>query len=245
MRNDFYVKIMIVVCAAAGCLAGFGIEGLFHRQEQKENTKDNTLVREEHDGVFFDVESMPTKSPVEITPSVGPTPSALPTPDETEAVTYPVQIFGQTPVVDRTDEYVTYFEFAMDLISVAEGEIRQKNLNEAALFSRFMLKALFCGIDIRSIKINEPIPRDQAALAIYLAAELMDKKGTGTSAKSAGEYVTDMDGCTSFEKKAIAYLYEQGTEDGYQVDGQAFLPDHSLSEKDAGVWMERIRECWK
>ena len=271
MRNDFYVKIMILVCAVAGCLAGYGIDGLFQRQQQKENAKDNTLVREEYDGVFFDGESMPTATPLpeegvlspkptmapEITPVKRPVVTRVPkeepearltigpTPDGAETITYPAQIFGQTPVVDRTDEYVTYFEFAMDLISEVEDEIRQRKLNEAALFSKFMLKALFCGIDIRSIRINEPIPRDQAALAIHLAAELMEEKGTGTTANSAGKYVTDIDGCSSSERKAIAYLYEQGIATGYQVTGQSFLPDGSLSEKEITAWMMRVRECWK
>lgn len=309
MRNDAWVRVMILFCAVAGCLTGFGIDGALKAQRQEKDAKDNTLLREEYDGVFFDEENKPmptiaqaaepTVAPtvlLTVTPTIEPTieptvaptavltvaptieptvaptvvptiapaikptikPTAVPTmvptiapteavntEQETPVLTYPAQIFGQTPVVDRVDEYVTYFEFATDLISAVEGEIQEKKLNEASLISRFMLKALFCGIDIRSLRINDPIPRDQAALAIYLAAELLGKEGTGTTAKSAEKYVTDLDGCSSSERKAIAYLYEQGIETGYSVAGQCFLPSGSLREEDISEWLERVQERWK
>ena len=309
MRNDFYARTVMVVCAVAGCLAGFGINGLLNVQEENGIAKDNTLLREEYDGVFFDgekkdglqktvtpkpTEPTPGTVSVTVTPTISnaepeptpkvseiPKPTGLPSPtkepeqarvpekatptltpeviiaptptveititpitvlQETEVITYPAQIFGQTPVVNREDTYVTYFEFATDLIAVVEKEIQEKELNETALFTRFMLKALFCGIEITELKINEPIPRGQAALAIHLAAEVMDWEGTATSAKAASKYVTDVSGCSSSEKKAIAYLFGQRIASVSQGDGQQFFPKEGLTEQDNAVWMRRLKQ---
>lgn len=329
MKSGFDARGMMIICAVAGCLAGFGIDTWLQKnpQKQDETAKDNTLLREEYDGVFFDEEisgefpvptqrmtpvpsvepsqavpSPTTRQETEISFTAIPTPEVLQTdagitpvpvttaptqttipvtitptpamelitptkapaveipqltpavPTETpvitpiqkgqEVFTYPTEIFGQTPVVNRSDEYVTYFEFAMDLIESVEEEIQQKNLNEVTLFTKFMLKALFCGIDIQSLKINDPIPRAQAALALHLAAEVMGKKGTGTTAWSAGKYVMDIGGCSLNEKKAVAYMYEQGIESGYRVSGQYFYPENSLKEAEAAVWFARVRESW-
>lgn len=176
------------------------------------------------------------------------TPIAVPTEtisDEEETISYPARIFGQTPQVDRSDSYVTYFEFSMDLIRILEPEIEAKNKNITVLLTRFVLRALFCGIDIKSIQINEPIPREQAALAVYLAAEIMGKSGTDTTEASAEFYVTDIKKCSSMEKKAIAYLYEQGIEEGYQISGQKFYPEKSLEEEASAAWILRLQQKWE
>jgi hypothetical protein len=315
-----------MLCAVAGCFTGFGIDTFL----QKEDTKDNTLVRTEYDGVFFseEISEMPTPSetkrptvspteqameavvsepinvptveptakPTEVvtgateeritpmptvtpqailtlppvptaTPSVAstvtptatstplPTRTLTPTPtvmpeevrgekewDKQEVITYPTEIFGQVPVINRTDETVTYFEFAMDLIRLLEREIRQKNLNEISLYTKFMMKALLCGIKIEELQINEPVSRRRAALAVHLAAEVMGKKGTVKNAKNITSYVTDAGGCSAAEKKAIIYLYERAvTESG----NRAFRPDVPLTEGDCSVWMKYLKAEWE
>ena len=45
-----------------------------------------------------------------------------------EVITYPAKIFGQVPVINRSDAYVSYFEFAYDLIALAEPKVEQ-NVN--------------------------------------------------------------------------------------------------------------------
>ena len=305
MRNGLYTKLLLLFCAMAGCFAGYGIDAFL----EKEDAKDNTLVRKEYDGVFFSEELSatpmpsvteepvvsPTPVPVEVlapvptrepdreklpTPTVrlpqptitvtGITPTSvperIPTPtvtetvtpvptqkpetvfeepekDKQEVVTYPAEIFGQVPVIDRTDGTVTYFEFAMDLISLVETEIRQKNLNEISLFTKFMVKALFCGIDIEELQINEPIPRRQAALAIHLAAEVMGKNGTIKNAKNATSYAPDVGNCSSAEKKAVIYLYERGAVS--RKKGQKFDPDSVLTEADCSVWRKHLKAEWQ
>ena len=159
-----------------------------------------------------------------------------------QVFTYPKEIFGQTPVVNRSDEYVTYFEFALDLIETVEAEVKEKGLSETALLAKFVVKALFCGVDVKTIKINEPISRSEAALALWLTAQVMEEKGTETSGMS---YVTDLGNCSSSEKKAIAYLYEQGVISGYQIKGQTFSPSSDLKTKDGATWMSKIKQCWK
>lgn len=163
---------------------------------------------------------------------------------ESEQVfTYPTEIFGQTPIVNRSDEYVTYFEFALDLIDTVEQEVKQKGLSETALFAKFVVKALFCGVDVKKIQINTPISRSEAALALWLTAQVMEEKESSTVGGIS--YITDLGNCSNSEKKAIAYLYEQGILSGYQIAGQTFLPSKNLSTKDGEVWMKKIKECWK
>ena len=329
MKNGLYVKRMLFVCAMAGCFTGFGIDALL----QKEDAKDNTLIREEHDSVFFSEEisvtpvptvtesltgapptlptkvllPAPTKVPagdptpipaddlsqvidivVTIVPSNGPTtaptvaPTGIPTPvpgkvitpvptkaptgemtpvptqqptqkpeevsgetdgDKQEVITYPAEIFGQVPEIDRTDGTVTYFEFAMDLIALVETEIQQKNLNEISLFTKFMMKALFCGISIEDLQINDPVPRRQAALGIHLAAEVLGKSGTIKSAKNVTLYATDVGNCSTAEKKAVIYLYEIGVAESR--NGQFFFPDSDLTENEYGVWMKHLKAEWQ
>lgn len=336
MRNGLYTKRLLLLCAVAGCITGFGIDALAQKEDA---TKDNTLVRKEYDSVFFSEEISATPTPhltkrptvsatpvpqevsapvptkglqAELTPvpqdavpgmtttvvpplpTIGPTaagtvaPTATPTanptrvpektatpiPTETvqitlaptpvsttfpqqkpeevsggqdsdkqEVITYPAEIFGQVPQINRTDETVTYFEFAMDLIALLEEEIRQKNLNEISLFTKFMVKALFCGINIEELKINEPIPRRQAALAIHLAAEVMGKRGTVKSTKNVTLYATDMGDCSAAEKKAVIYLYECGVTQ--QEDGQRFSPDAALKERNCSEWMKHLKTEWR
>ena len=53
-------KFTYLFCATAGILAGYGISALIDGKENKPNinTKDNTLVREAGDSVFFDGEEV-------------------------------------------------------------------------------------------------------------------------------------------------------------------------------------------
>lgn len=191
---------------------------------------------------------IPTAAPTAtVIPTVTPTvtiTSTVPTPEKSETISYPAKIFGQTPRVDRSDSDASYFEFALDLIRLLEPEIEAKNKNATVLFTRFVLRALFCGVDIKSIQINDPIPRRQAALAIYLAAEIIGKSGTDTTAVSAEHYVMDINACSATEKKAIAYLYEQGIEEGYRISGQQFYPEKSLREEDAAAWIQILQQKW-
>jgi len=163
----------------------------------------------------------------------------------TETITYPAKIFGQTPIINRSDAYVSYFEFCYDLIAMMEPEIQARGLNMNVLMTKFVLKALFCGIDIEQLNINAPIPRRLAALCLWLAAQVLNENGCATSPQSAGQYVTDISSCSASERKAIAYLYEQGVIKGYQVAGQAFGPEKGLESGEGEEWLDRIKQCWK
>ena len=335
MKRGCYEGLLLLVCAVSGCLLGYGVYGATNHQREieKQDAKDNTLLREEYDSVFFVGEEensvygqaptpteplvhketpIPSQLPIDVqetasSHAVKPTlvpekaanqsttsmpaptsaPSALPSPtpgklptlmvvlpsiapasgvaesiptepkptatvppviteqvSETKTViTYPSEIFGQTPVVNREDSYVTYFEFALDLITTLEPEIKREGKNEMALFTEFMLKALFCGIDVQSVKLNDPVPRDVAALAVHLAAQVLNKPGTGTSTSSAQMYASDVNNCSAAEKKAIAYLYEQGMLKASQE--KKFYPDTALSEKEGAAWMARAGQVWQ
>lgn len=162
-----------------------------------------------------------------------------------EVLTYPAKIFGQTPVINRSDAYVSYFEFCYDLVSMMESEVRAKGLNMNTLMTKFALKALFCGVDIEKLDINAPIPRRLAALCLWLAAQVLNEDGCDTSSKSAGNYVTDISSCSSSEKRAIAYLYESGVVTGYQVAGQKFYPENGLKSGTGSSWLSKIKTCWK
>ena len=338
MKGSLLWKLMYVFCALAGCLAGCGIVSLTGSGEHNPNTitKDNTLVREYGDGVFFverktevpsgeEAENMPAEKvepaketnvpevilvptqavtptiptevpatpeplaggeyvPVEpelgqavlppaedmpslssqwvnagltVVPEINPTmrPSAggageaeplLPEVQSqvTETITYPAEIFGQVPVINRSDTYVSYFEFAYDLITMLEPEVKERGLNMNSLITRFVIKALFCGVDIEKLDINAPIPRRLAALCLWLAAQVLNETGSDTSAKSAQQYVIDIARCSSAEKKAVAYLYEQGILKGYQTKGQQFYPDAGLTTESGNTWLSRVKQCW-
>ena len=58
MKGSLLWKLMYIFCALAGLLAGYGIFTLTGQKEIEPNeiTKDNTLVREAGDSVFFDVQ---------------------------------------------------------------------------------------------------------------------------------------------------------------------------------------------
>ena len=330
MKGSMLWKLMYVFCALAGCLAGYGIFTLAGQEDIKPNTntKDNTLVRESGDSVFFDGISenviMPsaTMSPTPIEdlsliPSVSqetgpqeadkeektgggdeiqnsePTPGlvsevqpetvigqavitmppeempslasqwavngpgVIPTPlpiedvlaapqnETAEVITYPAEIFGQVPVINRSDGTVSYFEFSYDLINMLEPIIEERGLKLTTLLTKFVLKALLYGVDIEDLNINAPIPRRQAALALWLAAQLLGEPGCDTSAKSAGAYVTDISKCSSPERKAVAYLYERGILKGYQVSGQKFYPDSALKTESGDIWFFQVKQCWK
>jgi len=163
----------------------------------------------------------------------------------TEVITYPAKIFGQTPVINRSDAYVSYFEFCYDLIAMVEPEVTARGLNMNALMTKFALKALFCGIDIEQLDINAPIPRRLAALCLWLAAQVLDESGWDTSSGSVGEYVTDISSCTVSERRAIAYLYEQGVVKGYQAAGQCFYPAEGLKTETGKTWLSGVKQCWK
>ena len=162
-----------------------------------------------------------------------------------EVITYPAKIFGQTPIINRSDAYVSYFEFCYDLVSMMESEVQAKGLNMNALMTKFALKALFCGVDIEKLNINAPIPRRLAALCLWLAAQVLNEEGSDTTSKSAENYVTDISSCSSVERKAIAYLYEQGVVKGYQVAGQKFYPQEGLKTESGSRWLSGIKSCWK
>ena len=161
-----------------------------------------------------------------------------------EVFTYPVKIFGQTPIINRSDAYVSYFEFCYDLIAMVEQEVAARGLNINVLMTKFALKALLCGVDIEKLDINAPIPRRLAALCLWLAAQVLNESGCDTSSQSAGMYVTDISACSSSERKAVAYLYEQGIIKGYQTAGQRFYPEDGLKNEDGKSWLLAIKQCW-
>ncbi|MBP3579380.1 MAG: hypothetical protein J6K15_14860 [Lachnospiraceae bacterium] len=329
MKGSLLWKFMYLFCAMAGILAGYGVFTLINSDGAKPNTitKDNTLVREAGDSVFFDAEEEKIKQPevsesptqesitqepaiavipsltpevvphkITVTPTVTPVPvvtqvpagsfhdsgtsstdtseipldrlpslglqwtavgekvpelsvpSVTPVIQENQAaevITYPAKIFGQTPVINRSDTHVSYFEFCYDLVSMMESEVAARGLNMNALMTKFALKALFCGVDIEKLDINAPIPRRLAALCLWLAAQVLNESGCDTSAKSAGTYVTDISGCTASEKKAVAYLYESGILDGFQKPGQKFYPDAGLQTGSGSKWLTEVKKCWK
>ena len=118
-------------------------------------------------------------------------------------------------------------------------------LSETGLFAKFGVKALLCGVDVKTIKINSPISRSEAALALWLTAQIMEEDGTETSKGSGLSYIKDIEDCSSSEKKAIAYLYEFGVLKGYQVSGQKFYPDAGLKTESGSKWLSGINRCWK
>lgn len=162
-----------------------------------------------------------------------------------QTITIPAEIFGQTPVINHSDSYVSYFEFCYDLIARMEPKVQAKGLNMNVLLTKFALKALICGVDVEKVDINAPIPRRQAALCLYLAAQVLNEGSAETSAKSAEKYVTDISDCSFSEKKAIAYLYEQGIAKGYQVPGQKFYPSEGLKTETGEEWLAAVVRCWK
>lgn len=170
---------------------------------------------------------------------------AVPQNEVAEVITYPAEIFGQVPVINRSDGTVSYFEFSYDLINMLEPIIEQRGLKMTTLLTKFVIKALLHGVDIEELNINAPIPRRQAALALWLAAQILGEPGCDTSSKSAGTYVTDISGCSSAERKAVAYLYEQGILKGYQVSGQRFSPDAALKTESGETWFSRVKQSWK
>ena len=162
-----------------------------------------------------------------------------------QTLTIPAEICGQTPVINHSDSYVSYFEFCYDLIARIEPKVQAKGLNMNVLLTKFALKALICGVDVEKVDINAPIPRRQAALCLHLAAQVLNEGSAETSAKSAEKYVTDISACSFSEKKAIAYLYEQGIIKGYRVPGQKFYPSEGLKTETGEEWLAAVVRCWK
>ena len=240
MKGSLSGKFLYLFCAIAGVLAGYGMVTLTNTKENIDNTKDNTLIRESEDSVFFVeknerekqsensmlpkqdiiaqeseilespfVTQMPsvtssnmsvstlsqkpqteaqdwpeastpnpiltvtplpkatitpviTKDTTHISedklPSLGRQwvscrenvqqsilPSVTPKQQETlteEVITYPVQIFGQVPIINRSDAYVSYFEFAYDLVAMLEPVVEARRLNMNSLLTQFVIKAL-------------------------------------------------------------------------------------------------------
>lgn len=184
---------------------------------------------------------LPTPSPVN-TSSV---PEGTQPDMATETLTYPAEIFGQVPVINRSDAYVSYFEFAYDLIAMLEPQVKARGLNMNSLLTRFAIKALFCGVEIEQLDINAPIPRRLAALCLWLTAQVLNEDSSDITAKSAQKYVTDIGGCSNAEKKAVAYLYELGILKGYQTPGQKFYPDAGLKTESGSIWLSGIKQCWE
>ena len=122
--------------------------------------------------------------------------------------------------------------------------MRERGLNLNSLLTKFAIKALFCGVDIEKLDINAPIPRRLAALCLWLAAQVLSEGQSETTAQSAQSYVTDIGGCSSAEKKAVAYLYEQGIVKGYQIPGQKFYPDAGLQTEFGSAWLAGAKQCW-
>ncbi len=324
MKGSLFGRWMYIVCALAGCATGILV---FHSAGTKEIeyhkiTKDNTLLRESEDSVFFDVKDevvltcVPTEAPAPaeelaptedlaseerfaltessidverpvstevfipkeapVQPTITSVPEEMPSlasqwiaqelpkvmPSQSpveyaayeeqevqqttrEVITYPVEIFGQVPVINRSDEYVSYFEFTYDLVTSLEQEVAERGLNLTALMAKFAVKALFYGVDIEKLDINAPIPRREAALTLWLAAGLLGEKGSDTSNKTAQNYVTDINTCSSAEKKAVAYLYEQGIVSGYNTPGQKFYPDAKVKTETGTSWLRSAKQCWK
>jgi len=139
---------------------------------------------------------------------------------------------------------VTYFEFAYDLIAMVEPEVKNRGLNMNSMLAKFAIKALLYGVDVNGLDINAAIPKREAALCLWISAQLLEESGTSTTAKSAQKYVTDIKGCSSAERKAVAYLYEQGILAGYNVSGQKFYPDAGLKTKDGDTWLSKVKQLW-
>lgn len=191
---------------------------------------------------------IPTVTPLPtVTPTLttAPIPTATPVPAVLQTISVPAKIFGQTPVLNPSDAYVSYFEFCYDLIGLMEPKVQAEGQNMNLLLTKFALKALLCGVDVESVDINAPIPRRQAALCLHLAAQVLNESGVDTSAKSAEKYVTDISVCSSSERKAIAYLYEQNIIKGYQVAGQKFHPSEGLKTEAGSDWLAAAVRCWK
>ena len=164
--------------------------------------------------------------------------------DATQVITYPAEIFGQVPRVNQTDAYVTYFEFALNLVETIQPLVKYKGLSETSAFAKFIVKALVCGVDVQKLDINKPISRAEAALVLWLAADILGEPGSNTSSKSAEEYVTDIDNCSGAVKKSVAYLYEQRILPGHGVAGQQFYPESELETEDGKRWLQRIKQDW-
>lgn len=177
--------------------------------------------------------------------SVNTNQETVPEMSELETLTYPAEIFGQVPVINRTDDYVSYFEFSYDLVSMIEPMVKERGWNLNTLLAKFVVKALFCGIDVEKLDINEPIPRRLAALCLWLAAQVLGEEGCNTTAKSAQKYVADLENCSRSEKKAVAYLYEQGIVAGYQKKWQNFLPEQGLKTETGTMWLSNVKQIWK
>ena len=345
MMGNFKWILVYIFCAFAGILTGCGISYLTRQQNMEFNksTKDNTLVRESGDSVFFDEEKKevtegensseaeelermfqiaatiypeptpiiilePKKAPMEkaeteiketeqgqVLPTGTPVPTITSEPevplslsealkgkktlqeeisnavlretieepsgqladsvvvsqeevsveDAAQVITYPAEIFGQVPRVNQTDAYVTYFEFALNLVEAIQPLVKAKGLSEPALCAEFVVKALVYGVDVQKLDINDPISRAEAALVLWLAAGILDEPGSATSAKSAEGYVTDIGSCSGAEKRSVAYLCEQGFLSGYELNGQRFYPEENLETEDGNRWLRTVKQCWK
>ena len=161
-----------------------------------------------------------------------------------EVITYPVQIFGQVPVINRSDAYVSYFEFSYDLITMLEPIVEARGQNMNSLLTKFVIKALLCGVDIEKLDINAPIPRRLAALCLWLTAQMLNESGCDISAQSAEGYVADITGCSASEKKAVAYLYESGILNDTQISGGHFYPTEGLKTEDGKAWLSAVKQYW-
>ncbi len=166
-------------------------------------------------------------------------------PEASPVITYPMEIFGQVPVENRSDAYVSYFEFALDMVQMLQPEIKQRGLSETGLFTEFALKALFCGIDVKNLRINDPISRKEAALALWLAADVLEHPVSNTKAADVKNYASDVSSCSLSEKKAIVCLYKAGVVKKNGTGAERFRPTENLQTKDGETWILRMKQCWK
>ncbi len=166
-------------------------------------------------------------------------------PEASPVITYPMEIFGQVPVENRSDAYVSYFEFALDMVHMLQPEIKKRGLSETGLFTEFALKALLCGVDVKNLKINEPISRKEAALALWLAADVLEHPVSNTKAADAKNYASDISSCSLSEKKAIVCLYKAGVVKKSGTGADQFRPAENLQTKDGETWILRMKQCWK
>lgn len=199
-----------------------------------------------------------TSTPIESTP-IPPEPTATPASEPTAIPAEPTKapesgessmggvlsaLLGQTPIVNAEDDIYTYYEFAEGILTAAEPRMEREGKKLEEVLTKFIFQLVLSGVDINTIEINAPITREEAALVIYYAAQAIAYSSAGTAITEVTTYVTDVSECTVAEKKAIGYLYQEGYLAGYQIAGQQFLPEQSLSAAVGENWIALSKNRW-